>query len=237
MRNRLLGAALLGFVAIAAAASPAAADNYPVRDGAGVPQTFCSRLISAVQWPCHLMFGLNGSTPTAVTIDGSGNLDVNVQVSALPSGAATAANQASANTKLDSTISAINAMAAKLPATLGVQASAASVSVTPASDAIFATRGVTASTTTDRSITVTTGGAAQLVMALNTSRRSFYVFNPNSSGTCWGSITSTTPAANALGSFPLPSLGGFGMEANATTAALYVNCPATGQFITAWESQ
>lgn len=96
--------------------------------------------------------------------------------------------------------------------------------------------GPTASTT-PRNITITTGGAAQLVMAANAARRSFYAFNPNASGTCWASFTTTTPAANGLGAFPFPSLGGFGMEVSPTTNALYVNCPTTGQFITAWESQ
>lgn len=94
-----------------------------------------------------------------------------------------------------------------------------------------------ATTTTDRSITITTGGTAQQVMAANVSRRSFYVFNPNASGTCWASLTTTTPVANGLGSFPIAALGGFGMEASASSNAIYVNCPTTGQFISAWESQ
>lgn len=92
-------------------------------------------------------------------------------------------------------------------------------------------------TTTNRSITVTTGGTAQQVMAANTLRRSFYLFNPNATGVCWVSLTTTTPAANASGSLPIAALGGFGMEMNASTAAIYANCPTTGQFVTAWESQ
>lgn len=91
--------------------------------------------------------------------------------------------------------------------------------------------------TTDRSITITTGGTAQLVMAANTARRSFYVWNPNASGTCWASFTTTTPAANALGSFPVPSLGAFGIEVSPPGNALYINCPTTSQVVTAWESQ
>ncbi|MDB5448754.1 MAG: hypothetical protein JWQ97_4071 [Phenylobacterium sp.] len=94
-----------------------------------------------------------------------------------------------------------------------------------------------AQTTTDRSITITAGGTAQQVMAANTSRRSFYVFNPNAADNCWGSVTSTSPAANAAGSFPLPAQGGFGMETSPTTNAFWVNCPTTSDKVTAWESQ
>lgn len=211
--------AVLGVALAVACAAAALADNYSVKDASGTVQTFGSKLINGVQYQAHMLYVLFGGSPVPVNGDASGNLGVNVQSSALPAGAATAANQTATQANAGSD-------ASKAISVQGITGG------TP-----LPTKSYQPTTTTDRSITVTTGGTAQQVMALNTSRRSFYVFNPNTSGTCWGSFTTTTPAANALGSFPVPALGAFGMENNATTAALYVNCPTTGQFMTAWESQ
>lgn len=102
MRHRIWSAALAAAALIMAAAQPAhASDNYPVRDGTGASQTFCSKLVGGLQYPCHLIYGMFGSTPTPVTTDGT-NLNVHVQASELPTGAATATNQATANTSLTS---------------------------------------------------------------------------------------------------------------------------------------
>lgn len=100
-----------------------------------------------------------------------------------------------------------------------------------------------AASTTPRDITITTGGTAQLVMAANASRRSYYVFNPDASENMWCSVTSATPAANAAGSFaiaptsPNSSSPGFGMETSPTSNAIYCVAATTGHKITAWESQ
>lgn len=94
MRHRIWSAALAAAALIMAAAQPARADGYPIRDGTGASQTFCSKLVGGLQYPCHLIYGMFGSTPSPVTTDGQ-NLNVHVQASELPSGASTAANQSS----------------------------------------------------------------------------------------------------------------------------------------------
>ena len=93
MRHRS-GVAVLAAAFALLCVRPALADNYPVRDGSGAMQTFCSKLVSGLQFPCHLLYGLFGTTPTPVAVDGSGNVGVNVQSSALPAGAATNATVA-----------------------------------------------------------------------------------------------------------------------------------------------
>lgn len=121
MRNRIWCAALAAAALFMAAVQPAqASDNYPVRDGTGASQTFCSKLVGGLQYPCHLIYGMFGSTPTAVTSDGS-NLNVHVQASALPGGAATSDNQTTANT----TLGLILSQDTSLNTVLGAQADAA----------------------------------------------------------------------------------------------------------------
>jgi len=99
MRNLLIGAAL----AVAAAfgcASAASADNYPIKDATGATHSFCSRLVGGLQYPCHLLFGLNGSSPTPVRTDSFGNVGVNVNTVPLPPGASTEAKQTDTLTAL-----------------------------------------------------------------------------------------------------------------------------------------
>lgn len=75
MRFRYPGAALVAAALVSMLSVPAfAADNYVVRDGLGNAQTFCSKLISAVQYPCHMLYGLFGGTAVPVAVDGAGNL-------------------------------------------------------------------------------------------------------------------------------------------------------------------
>jgi hypothetical protein len=76
-------------------APPAFADNYPVKDSSGTTQTFCSKLVGGLQHPCHLLEGLFSGTPTPISVDASGNINVNAVSSVLPTGATTAANQTS----------------------------------------------------------------------------------------------------------------------------------------------
>lgn len=73
-----------------------------MRDGAGVSQSFCSRTWGALHYPCHLMFGLFGSTPTPVAVDADGNFKVNVQNATLPSNASTLTAQSAGNNSLSS---------------------------------------------------------------------------------------------------------------------------------------
>jgi hypothetical protein len=81
MRFRHPGAALLAVAALMLCGLPAHADNYVIRDGTGAQQTFCSKVYSDVQIPCHLLYGLFGGAPVPVAVDGSGNLGVNVEAS------------------------------------------------------------------------------------------------------------------------------------------------------------
>lgn len=61
------------------------------------------------------LYGFNGTTFDRLRVDGSKNLDVNVQVSALPSGAATSALQTTGN----STLTTINTSLGTINTTLG----------------------------------------------------------------------------------------------------------------------
>lgn len=72
---------------------------------------------------------------------------------------------------------------ARMPVSLGAKTGAASLSVVPASDATYITTTRTA-TLVNRSGTITTGGAAQVLAAANTARKSFTVQN-NSAGDLW----------------------------------------------------
>jgi hypothetical protein len=80
-------------------APPAMADNYPVKDSSGTTQTFCSKLVGGLQHPCHLLEGLFSGTPTPISVDAGGNINVNAVSSVLPTGASTAANQTSVITQ------------------------------------------------------------------------------------------------------------------------------------------
>lgn len=98
--KRLLSAALTAVI-LAFAASPALADGWTVRDASGVPQNFCTKLVGVMQHPCHVLEVMVGGNPAQVTGDGTGaGVDVNVRSSTLPSGAATATNQATEITNL-----------------------------------------------------------------------------------------------------------------------------------------
>jgi hypothetical protein len=105
------GAALAAVAALIACVAPAHADNYPVRDGAGATQSFCSKLVGGLQYPCHLIYGLFGSTPTPVSVDSSGNVNVNVQSTPLATGASTSANQTSQITQETATAAALGTTA------------------------------------------------------------------------------------------------------------------------------
>lgn len=105
----------------------------------------------------------------------------------LPTGAATETTLAAAS--------------AKLPASLGAKTAAASLSITPASDAAFVVAPA-AATYVNRSGTITAGGTAQVAMALNASRRGFSIQN-NSTGDLWFDTLAT--AVQSQPSFKLPA--------------------------------
>ena len=113
--------------------------------------------------------------PVSGTVSVSGSVATTLASQPLPTGAATETTLAAAS--------------AKLPASLGAKTAAASLSVTPASDAAFVVSPAVA-TYVNRSGTITAGGTAQQLAALNASRRGFFIQN-NSTGDLWFSLVGT----------------------------------------------
>lgn len=106
-------------------------------------------------------------TVTVVQPTGT-NLHVVVDSSALPSGAATSALQTAGNATL-TTISG------QLPAALGPQASAASLSIVPATGAVFAT--APAASTTGTITSVAGSASTGVLLASNSSRKGATLYN------------------------------------------------------------
>ena len=73
MINRRFGAVLVAVASLVLCASPGQADNYPVKDGTGAMQSFCSKLVSSVQHPCHVNEGVNAGAPVPLATDPAGN--------------------------------------------------------------------------------------------------------------------------------------------------------------------
>ncbi len=86
---------------------------------------------------------------------------------------------------------------------------------------------------TDRSSTITTGGAAQVAMAALSTRKAYFLQNI-SSESMWGSFTGTA-APNAAGSFPILPNGIIRSTQVCETTALSIYGATTGKVFTAWE--
>ena len=86
---------------------------------------------------------------------------------------------------------------------------------------------------TDRSSTITTGGAAQVAMAALSTRKAYF-FQNVSSESMWGSFTGTA-APNAVCSFPILPNGIIRSTTVCETTALSIYGATTGQKYTAWE--
>ena len=86
---------------------------------------------------------------------------------------------------------------------------------------------------TDRSSTITTGGAAQVAMAALSTRKAYFLQNI-SSEIMWGSFTGTA-APNAAGSFPIQPNGIIRSTQVCETTALSIYGATTGKVFTAWE--
>lgn len=106
-------------------------------------------------------------TVTVVQPTGT-NLHVVVDSSALPSGAATSANQATE-------IASLASIDGKLPAALGPQSTAGSLSIVPATGAVFAV--TSASSTTGTISSVAASASTGVLLASNTSRRGATIYN------------------------------------------------------------
>ena len=88
-------------------------------------------------------------------------------------------------------------------------------------------------TPTNRSSTITTGGAAQVAMAALSTRKAYF-FQNVSSEIMWGSFVGTA-APNAAGSFPIQPNGIIRSTQVCETTALSIYGETTGKVYTAWE--
>lgn len=86
---------------------------------------------------------------------------------------------------------------------------------------------------TDRSSTITTGGAAQVAMAALSTRKGYF-FQNVSSEIMWGSWIGTA-APSTAGSFPISPNGILRNTVPCETTALSIYGATTGQKFTAWE--
>ena len=86
---------------------------------------------------------------------------------------------------------------------------------------------------TDRSGTITTGGAAQVAMAALSTRKGYF-FQNISNEIMWGSFTGTA-APNAAGSFPIQPNGIIRSTQVCETTALSIYGATTGKVFTALE--
>ena len=86
---------------------------------------------------------------------------------------------------------------------------------------------------TDRSGSITTGGAAQVAMAALSTRKGYF-FQNISSEIMWGSFVGTA-APNTVGSFPIQPNGIIRSTQVCETTALSIYGATTGKVFTAWE--
>ena len=86
---------------------------------------------------------------------------------------------------------------------------------------------------TNRSSTITTGGAAQVAMAALSTRKAYF-FQNISSEIMWGSFVGTA-APNTVGSFPIQPNGIIRSTTVCETTALSIYCATTGKAYTMWE--
>ena len=86
---------------------------------------------------------------------------------------------------------------------------------------------------TDRSSTITPGGAAQVAMAALATRKAYF-FQNISSESMWGSFTGTA-APSTVGSFEIVPNGIIRSTQVCETTALSIYGATTGQKYTAWE--
>ena len=88
-------------------------------------------------------------------------------------------------------------------------------------------------TPTNRSGSITTGGAAQVAMAALSTRKAYF-FQNVSSEVMWGSWVGTA-APNTSGSFPIQPNGIIRSTQVCETTALSIYGATTGKVYTAWE--
>ena len=188
-------AAGLSLLASAVLGLPAhAADNLPAKDNLGVAFKYRALdLGGSVYLPAHAILDaagvplLTSGNPGVFTLSG---------VVPLPTGAATAAAQATGNSSL-ATLASVSGGLADV-AWDGAAASASHVSILKAVVArlagLLSVDTVVRSASTDRGGTITAGGTAQPLMAANANRRGFLIQNQHASADLYVNCLATASA-------------------------------------------
>ena len=96
-KSLALWAAAFFALACATAAPAQTLTSFPLRGSDGSTYPECAYSDGSKLYMCHLLYGWTGSAPKAWTMDANGYGGVNVFSSVLPTGAATAAAQATEN--------------------------------------------------------------------------------------------------------------------------------------------
>lgn len=114
----------------------------------------------------------------------------------------------------------IGALILQIPASLGIKTSALSLSVAPASDAVFQIAATRGGAYTDRSI-ANLAGTSETLMASNTSRRILIVTNEGATALAVN-LTGGTAALNTAGSVTIQSGGNLVLDTYPPTSAITI---------------
>lgn len=123
------------------------------------------------------------------------------------------------------------ALSGKLPASLGAKAASGSLSIVPATSALFPVTQEALPAGTNVSGTITTGGTAQVLAAANAARKALYGQNI-SAGDLWINETGGNAAVGAAGSYKVAAGESFSVNTN---RAISIIGATTGQAFTATE--
>lgn len=139
---------------------------------------------------------------------------------------------ASADTGSFSIVAILKRLVAKFPISLGAKTGTASLSIVPASDALFMLAAQTLPAGTDRSGSITTAGTAQQLAPANTSRTSLTGQN-TSSGNIGINEVGGTAAIGSAGTYTIAAGQAFSI---ATNRAISVVGGTAGQTFSATET-
>lgn len=78
MRLRSIAAVMAAALVSLVCGFTIARADYVVRDGTGASQTVCTKILSGAHLPCQVLHGLFSGAPVALSVDASGNANVNV---------------------------------------------------------------------------------------------------------------------------------------------------------------
>lgn len=186
-------------------------------------QVIIKQFIDGADGPQNIAYWSDDGTPT-------GNLSPIVQATGVSVGGGGTGDASAA--KQDIGNASLGSIDGKLPASLGAKASNASLSVAPATDAVFVADTVIRAAPANRGATV--GTTAVTLAAANPSRRGFAIQNQSTTASCYVSTIGTATADfNALWIGP-----GAYYETPPThtgTGAISVICTAAGTAVYARE--